>query len=365
MSELTIGIEEEYQIIDPQSRDLKSNIQQLLSEEEMTSDAPLKPEFMQSQVEVGSKICRNVQEARQEVKRLRRMVAERAAKSDCRIVAAGTHPFSHWEDQEITNQERYRLLLQDLRLPIRRLLIFGMHVHIGIPSTALRLDVMNQVRYFLPHILTLSTSSPFWLKKKTGLKSYRSVVFNNLPRTGIPGQFNSVQAYEAFTETLIETGCIQEPTQIWWDIRPHPKFPTLEFRCCDCVTKVDEVIAITALIQALVAKLIQLRQNNQAWRVYRRELIEENKWRAVRHGIDGRLIDFGKNKEVPVTDLIEELLELVDDVVDDLGSRGEIEYVRTMLAQGTSAERQLRRFEETGKLTAVVDMLAEETIADC
>lgn len=365
MDELTIGIEEEYQIIDPETRELTSYIQQFLAKGQIIFRDQVKPEFMQSQIEVGSHVCRNIKEARQEVIRLRSMVAEVADKHNRRIVAAGTHPFSRWSDQNITDRPRYHGLLHDMKYLARRLLIFGMHVHIGIEDPSLRIDVLNQVRYFLPHILTLSTSSPFWLGNNTGLKSYRSVVFSDLPRTGIPEYFNSYDAYRRYVDTLVRTHCIEEPTKIWWDVRPHPKFPTLEFRVCDCITKIDEVVAITALIQAVVAKLIQLRRNNQTWRLYRRELIEENKWRAVRDGIEGKLIDFGKEEEVPLRLLMNELLEMVDDVVDRLGSRAEIEYIRTILKHGSSADRQLRLYEETNDLKAVVDMLADETVAGC
>jgi carboxylate-amine ligase len=224
---------------------------------------------------------------------------------------------------------------------------------------------MNQATYFMPHILALSTSSPFWLGRTTGLKSYRSVIFEDLPRTGLPEYFNSSADYERYVNTLVKTRCIDEATKIWWDIRPHPRFPTLEFRICDCITRIDEVIAIAALIQAVVAKLIKLRKNNRTWRIYRRGLIEENKWRAIKDGIEGKLIDFGKEEEIPFRFLIEELLAIVDDVVDELGSRQEIEYIRTIVKDGSSADRQLRKYQETGSLEAVVDMLAEETVMGC
>jgi carboxylate-amine ligase len=211
----------------------------------------------------------------------------------------------------------------------------------------------------------LSTSSPFWIGRKTGLKSYRSIIFRDLPRTGLPEYFDSAREYDSYVNTLVKTHCIDEPTKIWWDMRPHPKFPTLEFRVCDCTTRIDEVVAIAALLQALVAKLIQLRQKNQTWRLYRRGLIEENKWRAIKDGLDGKLIDFGIEEEVPLRFLMEELLELVDDVVDELGSRKEIDYIHTILKTGSSADRQLRKYEETNSLEAVVDMLAEETVMGC
>lgn len=363
--DLTIGIEEEYQIIDPESRELTSYISEFLEQGAMVFRDQVKPEFLQSQVEVGSHVCRNIKEARLEITRLRKIVCEIAQKNKRKIVAAGTHPFSRWKDQVITDKERYKGLVADMRYLARRLLIFGMHIHVGIPDRELRIDIMNQLTYFLPHILCLSTSSPFWLGHPTGLKSYRSIVFEDLPRTGLPEYFNSAEEYDHYVQTLIQTNCIEEPTKIWWDIRPHPKFPTLEIRVCDCVTKIDEVIAITALTQATIAKLIQLRKNNQAWRNYRRCLIAENKWRAIKEGIEGELIDFGKAQEVPLRFLINELLELVDDVVDELGSREEIEHVNTILKEGTSADRQLKRYSETSSLEDVVDMLAEETMMGC
>jgi carboxylate-amine ligase len=364
-ADLTLGIEEEYQIIDPETRELTSYVSDMLEKGAMLFRDQVKPEFLQSQVETGTHICRNIKEARQEVTRLRSIVAEVADKTGRKIVAAGTHPFSRWQDQIITDKDRYKTLLADMKMLAQRLLIFGMHIHIGIPDKDLRIDIMNQASYFMPHVLALSTSSPFWLGRNTGLKSYRSVIFEDLPRTGIPEYFDSSVDYERYIQTLVKTRCIDEATKIWWDIRPHPKFPTLEFRICDCTTKIDEVIAIAALIQAIVAKLLKLRRQNRTWRIYRRGLIEENKWRALKDGIDGKLIDFGKQEEVPFRFLVEELLEVVDDVVDELGSRQEIEYIRTILKEGTSADRQLRTYNETGSLQAVVGRLAAETVLGC
>jgi carboxylate-amine ligase len=361
----TIGIEEEYQIIDPETRELTSYIQEFLESGAVVLRDQVRPEFMQSQVEVGSQVCRNIKEARQEVMRLRRMVNEIAVSKGRKIVSAGTHPFSRWIEQDITARDRYYGLAKDMGFVARRLLIFGTHIHIGIEDPELRIDIMNQARYFLPHVLALSTSSPFWQGRDTQLKSYRSVIFEDLPRTGIPGHFSSNADYQGYIQTLIKTKCIDDPTKIWWDARPHSKFPTLEFRICDACTKPDEVIAIAALFQAVVAKLVQLRRNNQTWRLYRPELIAENKWRAIRDGVDGKLIDFGLEEEVPLRFLMNELFELVDDVVDELGSRKEVEYVRTILAEGTSADRQLRVYRETGDLKAVVDLLAEETMMGC
>jgi len=363
--ELTIGIEEEYQIIDTESRELKSFISEFMEQGAMLFNENVKPEFLQSQIEVGSRVCKNIKEARTEICRLRNLVSDIASKNNCKIIAAGTHPFSKWEDQLVTNKKRYRGLLDSMQIVAKRLLIFGMHVHIGIKDRDLRIDIMNQMRYFMPHILTLSTSSPFWWGQKTGFKSYRSIVFEDLPRTGIPEMFNSSVEYDQYVNTLINCGCIDDATKIWWDIRPHSKFPTLEFRICDCTTKINEVIAIAALIQSIVAKLIMLRQKNQSWRTYRSSMIAENKWRAIKDGVKGNLIDFGKQTEVLVSELTRELIELVDDVLDPLGTRKDVEYIFTLLKEGSSADRQLSCFERTGSLEAVVDQLSEETMIDC
>lgn len=365
IEELTIGIEEEYQIIDPNSRELTSYITEFLDKGAVLFRDQVKPEFLQSQVEIGSHVCRNIREARQEIIRLRGIVAEIADKHNRKIIAAGTHPFSRWQDQLITDRDRYKGLLDAMKIVAQRLLIFGMHIHVGIPDPNLRIDIMNQMTYFIPHIFALSTSSPFWMGQNTGLKSYRAVIFEDLPRTGLPQYFDSADQYDRYVQTLIKTECIDDATKIWWDIRPHPKFPTLEFRMCDCVTKIDEVVAIAALIQAVVAKLIQLRKLNQTWRLYRPGLIAENKWRAVKDGVDSKLIDFGKEEQVPLRLLMGELLELIDDVVDPLGTRQEIEHIRTILKEGSSADRQLRTYYETNDLKAVADQLAEETILGC
>ena len=362
LEDMTLGVEEEYQIIDPESRELTSYISEFLEKGKQVFRDQVKPEFLQSQVEMGTEVCRDIKEVRREVTRLRSMVCEIAEKSGHRIVAAGTHPFSRWQEQEITEKDRYRNLVADLQYVARRLLIFGMHIHVGIPDRELRIDAMNQIGYFMPHVLALSSSSPFWMGDNTGLKSYRSVVFSELPRTGIPDRFNSAGEYDQFIKTMIKTGCMDEPTKIWWDVRPHPRFPTLELRICDCITRIDEVMAVVALVKAVVAKLIRLRRENQSWRYYRRDLVAENKWRAIKDGLDGNLVDFGKEEEVPVRYLIEELLDIVDDVVDPVGVREEIEYVHVMLKEGSSADRQLKTYEETGDLKSVVDQLAVETI---
>jgi carboxylate-amine ligase len=362
LPKFTIGIEEEYQIIDPASRELTSYVQEFFDQGRLVLKDQIKPEFLLSQIEVGSRICHDMREAREELVRLRRTVCQVADSHGLVVAAASTHPFSKWTDQRITPAERYTKHEQAMAEVARRMLIFGMHVHVGIEDKELLIDVMDQARYFLPHLLALSTSSPLWHGRKTGLKSYRSVVFESLPRTGPPPAFRSWSEYAHFVDTLLKTRSIEEPTYIWWDMRPHPRYPTLEFRVCDICTRVDEAICVASLILAIVAKLVELRQGNRSWRRYRHELITENKWRAVRYGIEGNLIDFGLQQEVPMKDLARELLALVDDVVDEVGVRDEVAYVETILAQGTSADRQLAVLERTGgDLKAVVDHLVAET----
>jgi carboxylate-amine ligase len=360
--QFTLGIEEEFQIVDPQTRELRSHVSEMLDEGKMLLGEQIKPEMIQSMVEVGTGICRNIHEARTDITRLRSIISSLARKKGLEIVAASTHPISRWEDQKIYDDERYELLVEEIQMVARSLLIFGLHVHVGIPDPERAIHIMNAARYFLPHVLALSTSSPFWMGHNTGLKSYRSEVFKKFPRTDIPDHFDSYAAFQRYLDLLIKTGCIDNGKKIWWDVRPHPFFPTLEFRICDIPTRVDDTIAIAALFQAIVAKLNTLIDKNLGFRLYRRMLIQENKWRAVRYGLDGKLIDFGKQKEVPVRDLILELLEFVDDVLDDLGSRKEVEHVHTILERGTSADEQLQVFRETGDLRSVVDRLIESTM---
>jgi carboxylate-amine ligase len=362
-NKFTIGIEEEFQIVDPTTRELRSRVNEMMAEGRMILGEQIKPEMHQSMVEVGTNICHNVQEARAEVVKLRRTIAELAHRKGLAIVAASTHPISHWADQRITEHERYEALIEEMQQHARGLLIFGMHVHVGIDDPEVAIAIMNEARYMLPHILALSTSSPFWIKRNTGMKSYRSEVFKHFPRTGIPDHFRSSGEYQRYLDLLVKTGCIDNGKKIWWDVRPHPFFPTLEYRVCDICPRVDDTIAIAALIQALTAKLYKLYKQNLGFRIYHRALIQENKWRAVRFGLDGKLIDFGKQAEVPVRDLIVELLEFVDDVVDELGSRQELQHIHKILAEGSSADRQLKVYHESGgDLKAVVDLLMKETL---
>ena len=359
---LTIGIEEEYQIIDPKTRELKSYITQFLEEGKLMMREAVKAELHQSMIEVGTEICRTPLEAKNEIIRLRRGVMELAAKHGLKIAAAGTHPFSSWIEQEITPFERYIGVWKDMRDLAHQLLIFGTHVHIGIEDKEFMVDAMNVSRYFMPHILALSTSSPFWMGRNTGLKSFRTTVFRRFPRTGVPEQFESWSAYENFVNLLVKLNCIDNGKKIWWDVRPHPTFGTLEFRMFDVSTRVEEAVAIAALTQAIIVKLHRLYQGNMSWRLYRRALIEENKWRAARYGIEGKLIDFGKQTEKPASHLIREFLTwFLSDVLDDLGSRKEVEYAFDILENGSSADRQLATFHKTGDLKDVVDQLIRES----
>jgi carboxylate-amine ligase len=361
-NQFTLGIEEEFQIIDPQTRELRSRVSEILDEGKTLLGEQLKPEMIQSMIEVGTGICKDIKEARTDITNLRGIVAGLARKQGLEIVAAGTHPFSHWQDQKIFDNDRYNLIVEENQIIARSLLTFGLHVHVGIADPDRAIDIMNAVRYMLPHMLALSTSSPFWVGKQTGLRSYRSEVFTRMPRTGIPDHFESDSAFQRYVQLLIRTGCIDDAKKIYWDVRPHPFFPTLEFRICDIPTRVDDTIAIAALFQALVAKVDRLLDQNLTSRLHHKMLIEENKWRAVRYGLDGKMIDFGKGKEVPIRDLVRELLHFVDKVVDDLGSRKEIEHIHTILERGTSADEQLRVWRETGDIKSVVDHLIEMTM---
>ena len=362
----TIGIEEEFQIIDPETRELRSHVSEMLEEGKLTLQERIKPEMHKAVVEVGTGICRSIQEARDSVRELRQTICQLAQKNGLRIAAAGAHPFSDWRTQDITEHDRYKDIVDEMGDIARSNLVFGLHVHIGINDREVAMALHNQMRYFLPHILALSTSSPFWLGRPTGLKSTRVEIFKKFPRSGMPDYFGSWAEFDSFVQTLIKTNCVDNGKKIWWDIRPHAFFNTLEVRICDIPTRLDETIAIAALIQATVAKLWMLHQQNMSFRTYRRSLIEENKWRAARYGIDGKLIDFGKQCEVPFRDLMYEYIRFVDPAVDMLGSRQEINYIHKILEEGTSADRQLRVYQQSGQdLKAVVDYLVKDTMERC
>ncbi len=360
----SLGIEEEYQTVDPETRDLRSHIAtEMLAHGKMQLEERVKAEMHQSVIEVGTRICENIQEAQEDIFDLRRNMIRLAEENGLMLVAGATHPFADWRSQEIYPDPRYDKVVEDLQLVARSNLIFGLHVHVGIEDKEAGIQIMNSLRYFLPHILALSTNSPFWLGMETGYKSYRAKVFENFPRTGIPDSFASYSEFENYVDLLIKTNSIDNAKKIWWDIRPHPFFDTIEVRACDIPMRGHETVAIAALIQATACKLWKLHESNIDWRQYSRPLLMENKFRAVRYGLDGHMIDFGKQKEMPARELICEYLEFIDDVLDELGSRKEIEYIHTMLKDGSGADRQLAVFRETGSLRAVVDYMASETKA--
>lgn len=358
---LTVGIEEEYQIIDPVTRDLTPGFDALVTSDDAVL-ADVKAELHQCQVEIGTKVCHSIAELRSELTTLRGLVIKAAKQHGLTIASAGTHPFSNWMNQEMTPKERYLGVKAELQDLAHRLLIFGTHVHVGIEDPEFRIDCLNAARYVLPHILCLSTSSPFWFGRNTGLHSYRSIVFKNFPRTGVPRILQGWSDFEDLVDTLVKTRSIPDGSKIWWDVRPHHVYPTLEFRICDVNTRVDEAICVAAILQAVVAKMWKLRRDNLTFRVYAQDLIEENKWRAVRWGLSGKLIDFGKKEEMPAPVLIRELIEwFLDDVLDELGTRKEVEYAFKILEEGSSAQRQLATYARTGDLRAVVDQLIRET----
>jgi carboxylate-amine ligase len=358
----TLGIEEEYQTVDPETRDLRSHIHaEIIEKGKLVLQERVKAEMHQSVVEVGTSVCANIKDAKDELKKLRRNMIRLARENGLRLASAATHPFADWRVQEVYPDDRYKNIVEDMQLVARANLIFGLHVHVGIEDRETAIHMMNHARYFVPHLLALSTNSPFWLGMNTGLHSYRCKVFDKFPRTNMPDFFPSWGEYENYVKLLIKTNSIDNAKKIWWDIRPHPFFNTIEFRVCDIPMRVDETIALAALIQATVVKLYKLHESNQGFRLYRRSLLMENKWRAARYGINGKLIDFGKQTEVPERELIEEYLAFVDDVLDELGSREEVEYIRTIMKTGTGADRQLQVYQDTGDMKAVMDYIIEET----
>ena len=357
----TLGIEEEFAIVDPETRELRSHIQEILEGGKVLLKEQIKPEMHQSVVELGTEICTSISNAREHVVELRSKLAALANKANLRVASVGTHPFSKWRDQLITEGERYKEIVKDMQRLARANLIFGLHVHVGIPNRESAIQVMNQARYFLPHIYALSTNSPFWGGQDTGLKGYRLKVFERFPRTGIPDAFDSLSEYEDFCKLLVKTGCIDNPKKIWWDIRLHPFFDTLEMRVCDAQSRVDDTLAIAALIQAVIAKLYKLLKYNTTFRVYRRRLLDENRWRASRYGLQGKLIDFGREAEVETRSLLNELMEFVSTEVEELDSRREMAHIERIMREGTGADRQLAVWERTQDMRKVVDHIVAET----
>ena len=361
MHKFTIGIEEEFQILDGDTFQLRSQMSKIIEGGRIHLQERIKEEMHQSVVEMGTNVCENIQQARDEVSFLRQQIIALGKEEGLCVAAAGTHPFSRWDEQLITKAPRYDDIVNELKDVARGNLIFGMHVHVAIPSRKEGLEILNAVRYFLPHLYALSTNSPFWEGRDTGFKSYRSKIFDKFPRTGIPPFFNSIEEYDKFVDILVRTRCLDNEKKIWWDIRLHPFYPTVEFRICDVMMTVDEVTCVAALMQCLVAKIYKMHQKNQTYKSYRRLLLNENKWRAARWGMEAKLIDFGKEEEVPFHQLMIELLEFIDDVVDELGCRKEVNYVYQMLEQGSGADRQLKVFEESGNLKDVAQYIVKQT----
>ena len=369
---LTLGIEEEYLLVDPLSRDLVATPPEgFMATCQARLGEHVTHEFLQAQVEVGTPVCANIAEVRAELSELRRTVAGVAREHGMAMIAASTHPFAKWRMQRRVEKERYIGLARDMQQLASRLVICGMHIHAGIEDEELQIDLMNQVCYFLPHLLALSTSSPFWEGRDTGLKAYRPTVFCDLPRSGLPEIFESAEDWQIFCNQLRVTGLCDDATKIWWDVRPSVKFPTLEMRVCDVCTRLDDAITIAALFQSVLAMLYELRARNQTWRLYRRTLIEENKWLAQRHGVRGELADYGVQARKPFPVLLEEILELTGHHAQRLGCLAEVENARSIVERGTSADQQLAAFarartqgaDEREAAAAVVDWLIQETVA--
>lgn len=364
----SIGIEEEYLLVDAETLDLAAAPEEMMAECTAQAGGQVSPEFLQCQIEVGTAVCASIGEARDELVRLRGMVGETAAKYGLAPIAASTHPFARWDEQHFTDKQRYRQLERDLAGVARRMLICGMHVHVGIDDDDLRIDLLRQFPYFLPHLLALSTSSPFWEGRDTGLSSYRLTVFDNLPRTGLPPNFGSWREYQNSLKVLVENDVIEDTTKIWWDVRPSARFPTLESRICDVMPNMEDTLTIAALTQCLMRMLYRLRSNNQRWRIYDNFLLGENRWRAQRYGTSEGLIDFGQRQIVPFSKLYDEIIRLVEQDAEALGCVDEINNGRSILSGGTSAERQRAVFEtslaatgdESAALKAVVAMLVDQ-----
>ncbi len=366
----TIGVEEEYLLVDKETRALVVDPPKtLMAEAEAKCGTQVTSELLRSQIEVGTKVCKNVQEARQDLARLRSNIIEVADHHGLAPIAASTHPFSKWTEQKHTDKERYSELTHEMQGAARRLVICGMHVHVGIEDDELRIDLMNQVSYFLPHLLALSCSSPFWAGRDTGLKSYRLTIFDALPRTGLPERFASWAEYQRHINILIDSGLIQDSSRIWWDLRPSKRFPTLETRIMDVCTRLEDTIALTSLLVCIMRMLFRLRTRNQRWRIYTPMLIRENRWRAMRYSFDEGMIDLAKGVVVPFEDLIDEMLGHVAEDAEALGCEKELADVRQILSRGTSAHRQLRDYElerangasAEDSLKAVVDTLITDT----
>lgn len=370
---LTIGIEEEYLLVDPVTRDLAASPDgSFLTNCRSELGDHVSPEFLQCQVEIGTPVCSGVKEARRHLTASRAAIRRNAAKCGMTVIAASTHPFAQWGAQEITHVERYEKLERDMQGAIRRMLICGMHVHAAIEDPDARIDVMNQVRYFLPHLLALSTSSPFWLGERMGLHCSRLGIWYGMPRTGIPDSFDGWGEYQRFVAALVEAGVMEDATKLWWDIRPSARYPTLELRITDVCTRVEDALTIAALYQCLIRMLLRLRRQNLRWRLYPTELIRENRWLARRHGTGGQLLDLGRGQRTPFAALVEEMIELLTEDAEALDCVEEVRHARAIIKRGTSASVQIATYEEATAsgaseheaLRAVVDRLIDETAAD-
>jgi carboxylate-amine ligase len=359
----TVGIEEEYMVIDPNTKELSSHEQKIVLEGQKIISEKVKAEMHQAVVEVGTDVCADVEEARKDISNLRKTIKEVATGLGFSIAASGTHPSSTWQKQLITDHVRYQEIVNEMQDAARSNLIFGLHVHVGMPSKEMAIHIANSARYFLPHVFALSTNSPFWEGRKTGFKSYRTKVFDKFPRTGIPDYFDSYSAYESYVNLLIKTNCIDNAKKIWWDLRVHPFYGTVEFRICDVPLTADESVAFAALFQCICAKLFKLRSKNLNFMIYPRALVNENKWRASRYGIDDKLIDFGKEQEINTRSLILELLDFIDDVVDELGCRDALKTIPLILEKGTGADRQLATFEKNNSLFDVSSYIESQFLA--
>ena len=367
----TIGIEEEYLVVDRETRDLiKAPPQKMWDSLKEVVGPQVTHEFLRAQIEVGTKVCNKVSEAREDLATMRNDLSNVVGEYGGAIIASSTHPFANWEQQETTPEPRYRRLQADYQQVARQLVICGMHVHVGVEDPHLRIDLMNQMRYMLPHLLALSTSSPFWDGTPTGLLAYRLVIFQNLPRTGIPEEFDSWGEYERFVDIMVDAGLIEDATKLWWDIRPSSRYPTIEMRVSDVCTRLDDAMTVAAIYQCLLGFLYRLRRQNQRWRVYPPMMIEENMWRAQRYGTDGSLVDFGRGVLVPFAELVEEFIEILAQDAIEFDVREELRHARTIVQEGTSAHRQISVYEEAlsggadndEALEAVVDHLIEDTL---
>lgn len=370
VDKLTLGVEEEYLLVNPVTRNVMGNPPKgFFKACKAAIGERVTPEFLRCQIEIATDICDTVAEAKDQIANMRGEISRIAEDRGMALMAASTHPFTPWKRQRPTEGERYEQLDNDMQGAIRRMMICGMHVHVGLENPEHRIDVQNQIRYFLPHMLALTTSSPFWESQPMGMKSYRLSVFDGMPRTGIPEAIDSYAEYQRLIDAIVMTGAIEDSSKIWWDIRPSAKFPTLEMRVCDVCTRLDDAMTVTAIYQSLTRRLLRLKEDNMKWRVYPAFLISENRWMAQRHGVTGDLIDFGSGKAVPYSDILEELIAWISEDADALGCLTEVENARNILEYGSSACRQLATYEQArtaglrkrDAFNAVVDMLVEET----